>query len=1625
MAGGHATQSGIELQNNVAAVLAVHVLAEAPLTVLGIPSNIIPLRIHAETTSPVDDLVIELSDGGTCFINVKRNVRVSSTPSSPLGSVIDQFVRQWLAGKTGAPLDPSRDRLVLVTAGEEATALLAASAALKNRHQTTTPAPTTEEQARVLAALHSLIEHYWSVHTNQSPSHEDVSALLKIVSIVRIDPDGLDKAPILALIRQSVAASPNDAETIWNALINRAQFLARNRASADRTSLITALSGQGLKLKCAPSLAPDIEKLRKYSSTSLQHIEHLAHLLVPTQSGAQVLEIERHATAALVESATRQSFLVIGLPGSGKSAAIHAAAIELSRFGHPVIVLPVDRHPVSTLEELEQGIGLEHPLADVLASWNDDKAGVLFIDALDASRGGASDRVFQKLVRQVLTRAPNWRVVCSIREFDLRFGVTYRDLFEGRPVNDELEHKDFPTVKHLAIPPLATDELEQVWRVSPAMGKIYSAGSKELKELLRSPFNLFLFASVLRKSGATASQLAATTTQVELLRLYWNYRVVQDDRQQLARERLLSKLIASMIDQRRLSADTTIVEVSEHEPLLDLLSNGVLSRVAGRADRLNEIAFSHHVLFDYSVSRLRFQDGTSPAFADDLTAADDRALLLAPAAMYAFRALWEEDTTRRAFWSRAVSLAGATSAGAFCRMLPARVAADVTEKTSDWSALFTVLATPHAPETRAVQFLVRHSLGAIAADVIGRDRVLGSGAREWTAITRWLAENRLADSHFPIRILLAYCLEDVSSATMDQARDLSIAAVLLLKRGKQDSDDADVAVGIRTLVQTYWTYSPDAIQALHALLEPGNLREWGYSELFSLTQDARSLLRDAEGRNFLAALYMAAYCTPLPDSREDTTIGNSRILPLRSNKRQDFESARHILGEKFTLLFEADATLATKVTIRALECYERVERLSDKTETHSLRVSGRDVQFQPDWSYMWRDFRGSDALKLFAAFRTGLCKLMTERRANEIDNVLEVVFRKNRLAGIWGALLEAATKAPDLAKDRLGPLLENEVVLQAAETRKQCGDLLAVLHPMLDHETKERVESAIMRCSPEQTRNVLLGCLSPTDMVHTSAITAREQLARGNSLPPNDDTFSFASYVRGGNEGWWLREQGIDETEPLNAKIIEATKNISDAVSAARNQKNDPSLASIWDRAVNLLSTLQTRPDLPEALRMKGWDCLAEAADAATTSAEKSADLAAFPQIDSMVEGALSPSNWPAPISDPKIEENFARGPSWSSPSPRIAGASAIMALARARGAVSENHARLIRLLVDDPHPAVRHQISTRVNVLFNADRDLMWELVEHVFETEHNVGSLTFFLNTLGRILHVRPEWLTEKLISFEREHDSPDDSKADDPTEPLVNLLLRAWLWIDVVAAGKRIHEFVSAPFEFERQLTVAITALRTAITIGDLRDSDPIAERIRKRAANLFFEVTHTALNEVNHGIATHNGNPEIAKRVESGIKIIDRVASEIYFGSGAYQSKDRSVESAEQETAGALQKRFLQEYGPTLNLLTQAPYPSITHHLLETLEAFISIDPVQVFRLVSRALLSGGKAGGYQFESLGIAVFVRIVRRYLAEFRFVFTLDKECRSGLIQSLDVFVEVGWPDARRLVYELPEMLR
>lgn len=1624
MAGGHSTARGIDFQAQVAAWFAAHLLAEIPLNELrgSIPK---PVDIKLEADEPVDDLVVQTANGGLIFVNVKTSVDLSARQGSALESVFDQFVRQWLV-TVARPLDVQRDRLVLAVDATQSGALVRASRDVLQRvadHQSIRPVSDiakTEAERRFLSAAESHISMQWRIQKNASPTTEDIAQILQLVQIIDFAFEGGDLTRVTTVLRDTVLSEGRNAKAAWTLLVDQCRSLAKNRSGGGLAVFREVLRKEGLPLRQLPDFAADIRALQDVTRQTLQRLKSFSFLPPTPLSKSNGISIDRACTRSLVAQAKTSSFVVTGEAGAGKSGALYDAANELSAAGHPIVLLAVDRHPVGTLAALRSDIGLTHEVVDVLNAWTSDKPGIVLIDALDASRGNSSERVFQELIASILAEVPSWNVVASIREFDLRFGVKYRSLFRGVPGNADFASPMFSEVRHIHVRKFSSAELSQVAAWFPEIAFVLDKGGNELRELLTSPFNLFLLTTIVA-GGALTSELADIATQVDLLDKYWSNRLDLGDQQWFDRERLLTSITNQMICERDLSC--SVAKLSpDGRSLEKLLSAGILVPTRSRTqDEVSQVAYAHHRLFDYSVARLSFDGGREPSMAEQV-AEEDRTLLLAPGVTLALQMLWEEDDTRESFWRMAIAIAKRSQSG-FAHTLPARVAAEATRTRGDFKPLLDRIRKP-GEEKQLSLSLIRHIFSVLIAEIVPVVRTIGAGSASWCAILEDISEAAIADTVYPLFAAAAKWVEKPELLTVDQKLAINIVARRLLEHAsrQQQYQERVVTSSIQAITRTIEAAPEESKAAVHLLLLPENVNAHGHQELFWLAQAFKPVLQFAP--DLLADIYRAVYGTELPSSEEKTTLGGSRILPLTSTKRQDFQLARHILDGHVSEFLKTSPEHALPALINSIGSLILSEH-HISVEPTLFRLQNRHARFQPDNSYMWwtPDARESPATRngLLDELVDGLVQLSEVKGTDAFRDSIDVVVRTNPWAAVWAATLRAALRMPFASAYVALPLICSPTILSAAETRKPAGDLISFLHPQLDIEGRSAIESAVMQIPDHSVQDVLIACMR-LDHIVTATIRQRlEQLSKKGGLPENRPPFEVTvGWGRSGDD-WYYAEAGIDLSAEPNATLLAAAKKV-ESLKVPDGQDALIWLSAHWSQTADLHKLLLANPNAPERLRHKGWDALAEAALHAADACKAPTDVDQFPDIETIIRGALRQVD----ATQQPDEAGFEKSPSWGRPAPRIEAADSLMAFVRARNSVTEDLADLMRALSRDPFPEVRHQVLARINSLYFAAPELMWDICGNVFSFEQNKGVLHFFLHAFSRIIAARPAWATEQLLALsERMRSHGGGQEEFDGT--IVPLLLTLWFAHDQKGAGDVIADWAAHPMENRDAVLKAIGDLRGALVTGSPVASDSKDEVARVRAVT-FFEAITTECAAIFARLVPLSTLSDLERaQVENALRILDMVAREIYFGSGAYAASEGHTSSDRTTvvTDVEVRRRFLREMTPTLRMLAGVGYPSVTHHLLETLETFIQVDHRLVFQLVVRAVLEGGKYGGYQFESLGADLFVKIIRRYLADYRPWLMEDGEARSALVKILDLFAEVGWPEARRLVYELPEVLR
>jgi hypothetical protein len=397
------------------------------------------------------------------------------------------------------------------------------------------------------------------------------------------------------------------------------------------------------------------------------------------------------------------------------------------------------------------------------------------------------------------------------------------------------------------------------------------------------------------------------------------------------------------------------------------------------------------------------------------------------------------------------------------------------------------------------------------------------------------------------------------------------------------------------------------------------------------------------------------------------------------------------------------------------------------------------------------------------------------------------------------------------------------------------------------------------------------------------------------------------------------------------------------------------------------------------------------------------------------------------PVFDSAAAAQFDRSPSWG-PAARIEAAQGLTLLCRHSDYATPEVFEAVERLSKDAVPAVRFQVVRAANAMYNTARDLMWRILERVCHDEASNGVLLGASTPLGRLAGAHPDPVADLAIAILSRLGNSEESKA--AREACVAIISGLYFWQNQQQCSVIMETLTKDPARNYTELHRAIADTRRFLTHRPVDPANEQEDAIRLRAIN-FLKATMPScrrqLDEIAHaypGLAFEEWPEEAQQRGRSLAQLIDLVGMEIYFASGAFQGRARDARGTERELTDGERNRFFFETTPILQELAQTGLPSVAHHLLETLEVLIPTNPAGVFRLVAD-VVRGARAGGYQYESLAVTLTVRLVERYLADHRFLLREDANCRRGLLDILDTFVEAGWPAARQLTYRLEEIWR
>lgn len=1626
-AGGRATQEGMIFQAGVSVWFAAHMVSDMSVGErFGLSRHALIKNLQCETGRYLDDVVANLSDGGAIFVQCKTHADLTAAADAPLTSTIKQLVTLFASEvfRSGA-VDLSRSAAVLAVKSDSPQTLDNLERACRTfdygGEWRLTQTRMSKAQVRALEIFESAVEAAWPIDKLGPLTSQHLVSLARLFHIARfeIDAGERDWREAANVIGSRLFESAEAGVPALEALSAVVAKLIRNGAMADRERLLRQIRDANLNDTKAPGFDRDIAQLQKLTTSELDRLAR--HAQLPIGAG---LPIPRECVPSLKEAAEGGSLLVIGEPGSGKTGALVVLAQLKQQDGSPVVFLSVDRRSgVRTATELQNELLLQHPLLEVLAAWPGRAPGVLFIDALDASRGGESEGIFSTLIEDAVAKlGDRWSIVASIRTFDLKNGRRFQAAMAGEPPSPEHSEPGLEAVRHYKIPRLTDEEIKGAAQSNQELGKLVASAPVQVARLLRNVFN-FSLAAELVSNGVSADSINTAATQSDLIDKYENARL-PEARLQTA----VAATVRVMVDRRRLAVPKIIIA---HEAIDAVLKTGVLTEAEDR------VAFAHHVLFDHAAGRFFLDWDDVDRLKAQLTTDPAIGLLLGPAFRFASERVWRDDKPGRPeTWRLILDITSHDEIDPVISSVALRTAAERVAVEEDVEGLCALLRSQ--PDSPGLRLTLSRLSRFVRMSIVDAGSIDVIAAAAWAKVAKAALQAGGANFADGARILLMALSEKADFSSLMFATSFGQAARALLSVAWGAEDQQFFAVqGIQYVAKTFASDPAESRALLQRIIEEPRFSAHAHEEAVWLADGIPSIAPTDPG--FCVEIFAVLFQRPAPQDG-DSWLGGmpSRIMPLRSSRKQDYEHARWRLGKVFPAFLASSPSHGTRAAIAAAIGLS-AERRSATLEVLEFRVGGLSLTIVEDDLTLeeWRTGRRRTSRDgdILASFEDYLRNCTPD----EFREVVATAASEEGATSIWVRILGVAGDRSGVADDLLWPIATAPEVLASRGMLRDAVIFISKAYATASQELKSAFESALIGevesgIEPDRWGAIagrLLSSVPDSDLATSSVRQLKKGLERDGRLVGNRPamTIEIGSLPAERMVDRILERDGVNLLDGPDSNLREVSRVLEELLRERKETLTLDQIGALWSVTERVIKVIDENAEHAphQATLHSSWGSISNAVSLIAEGDAFNPELAGHPSLSTLT--SLLDRMWASRY--PEVTASDDTGfMSWGNWDVRVYVATSFMAIARRFGDRDVRYIDRLADVLEDPVPAVRLQVVQSLNGLWDIARHTMWTLMDRVAAVEAHSGILGFFIGgPVARIAGPEPEraerYIAEILQRLAVSTDTKESERRSTLHEAVGGLTAQLWVGSGQILSRERIGVWTANLVEGHHYLWHVISHLRGALFLRFQLNAPPDAAAVQLRANETLHKVVAASSTALLDGLKLRSdgeGREAAEELARLGDLLLDHACNQVYFGAGAWKNPNREDPPglATQEAM----RQFLDESAPTLELIGQAGTARTIHHLVELYEYLIEAAPEVVFDRVADLLVGPAARGGYHFESLASDVLVKIVRRYLADYRSVFdAIDR--RGKLLRVLELFSSAGWPEALKLLYDLPELLR
>ena len=1330
--------------------------------------------------------------------------------------------------------------------------------------------------------------------------------------------------------------------------------------------------------------------------------------------------------------------VVIGYPGAGKTHTLKWFSDECISEPVTCVYLPVDKLGAENFQELIDALGLSNDL-DFFThlkqkdTSTDGTLSYLVIDAFDAVRSDKGRRFYMNLIQLAMRELPeHWRVVVSVRTYDARKSLDMLNLFPFSGSEKIPAKFQLPDVRcrHFYVPLLDDNEVYSAASAIPGFRGIYAQISPSFRELLRTPFNLWLVER-LSEDQDVLSMLTALNSEVELLTLFWQERVDKGTAPD-ARQVLVANIAKKMVSSYSLSVrKEQVYDYSAQTSWEQLLSAKVLEE----AERDQRISFGHNILFDFAVSHLLIEE-TPNALESFLVEDSSRPLFLRPSLNYYFTGLWHR--ARDTFWITFWHLLASESSNVrlFARLLPTTVIARELQDSADLEPLYT-----HRQQERKIGDLaVLRLLQSLKSLDIKRDdvwsRIFEKFSEDCSDIFIGELATSLTDMQNRAKDSSGASSEEILSTCGKSARNM---LNWLWKRRKAEDGKRFDGIGSIWLVPLAAKTFRFAPEETREVLKP--VWDMVYEESFPIDYLYR-LTNNIDGiwnwdTDFVAETYKVVFSYQ-EGSNEATGMGTP-IMPLTSNRRQDYGMCIYNLQEAFPGFVRDKPEMACRTAVLCLTLHIKRSHVDpypssfgDGREIETFEFRGKSVHYVPDHSHMWAQHYSERPMKIADEVFKYLRERASENDVGAINAVIDILCESKAAAYFWREFFRVAAEHVQVMTPLMWELAMSSLLQMSNDTVHELGTFLTVATPVIPPEDLLQVENSLLALPSLLTdkrktdlyvwhRDRLLGCIGIEHLQKEESRRILKDLARENAVPQNDPLVEFGECEwKQVSEEDYLERQGVNLSQSDNRAIFDFFEPLTRFTAEWQNRK--PS-HDVINESLPLLRKAWTAFQEDQVQDSKLMErLLTNCGQCAKTMARgmESSDAQGFSLCREIL---LRCAKDASPEPNEKYDSSFTH-PGWS-PAPRNEAAQGLPWLAmRIKG--DAKIIGVIETLARDQVPSVRFLVTSEMFKTARNYTDNFWQMVEERAMEEENKVVKQTLCHTLGYAIQEDEKKACEILDRLVKPA-LEDVGETTDLLDSMVNLVMGLYIVRDNQWASDVADTILDNPKDFRKALHKAMLGALSYITPKYVTTPDKKPQSEKAKA--WVFRGIDAASSELVTltSLPPEEINEETREIIRSVYSSIDEVVTRFYFASGLFKDGEGGPPISDEE-----RKAFYKFIKPILDRVVEVCddenggllFAPTAHYLMQILNGMLDYEPKHILSLAHKVVKTS-KRGGYNFDSMAVKEVVKLVESILANHRVDVRDNKESLEELLGILDIFSEVGWPEALNLVWRLDEVFR